>query len=131
MEKEVIEMQKSINCESACVWMLEDDHLYPYIFLGPNSKALEGLELTLDQGLCGYCVKNREEIISNDLEHDQRWFAGADKKTSYHTENIVCLPIILYDECYGCVQLVNKKGGFDDHDIAVCRKIVKYIVEHM
>lgn len=44
---------------------------------------------------------------------------------------MICLPIIVYDECIGCVQLLNKAGGFTDQDIQICRDIVAYIVENL
>lgn len=131
MEKEIREMMKAVDCESSCVWMKEGDVMFPYIFLGPASRKMEGMELPSNQGLCGYCITHDKEIISNDLEHDVRWNTLIDDQTGYHTHNIICLPLTLYDEVYGCIELINKKDGFCSKDVCACRGIADYILKSL
>lgn len=134
MEKEVTEMKERIGCDAASVWMRDEEDenlLYPYIFLGPNSKALEGKVLDIHSGLCGYCVRNAKELVSNDMTVEKEWYSQMDEMTKYSTYNIVCLPIIVYDECMGCIQLLNKEGGFNEDDLRECRKMVDFIIENL
>lgn len=128
MEQEINGLQKRIGCEAATVWMVEEDIIYPYILFGDNVEAIRDLELKKNQGLCGTCISSNVEIISNDLKNDPNWFQGADDSSGFKSRNIICLPIVVLGEVYGCVQLLNKKeGDFTTEDIAICREIVALI----
>ena len=132
MEREINEMQRKVNCQASSVWLKEGDIIYPYIFFGKGSNVLKDVEMKSDMGLCGYCITHNEEIISNDLKNDTRWNNMIDKQTGITTKNVICLPIAIFDEVYGCVELINKiDGDFTKEDIAICREIVLYIVENM
>lgn len=134
MEKEIKEMQKEIGCDAGSVWLRdeEDDNiLYPYIFLGEKSLNLQGMVLNIDTGICGHCVKYQEEIITNDMSTLSMWYSQADTKTGFTTNNIICLPIIIDDYCYGCVQLLNKETGFNDNDVKIARKMIDFIIENI
>lgn len=131
MQKELQELQDSVGCESSSIWLREDDLIYPFVFLGPNSLALEQVEIPYDKGLCGYCISRKEKLISNDLAGDERWYKLADEITKYKTNNIICLPIIIHNDCVGCVQLLNKPGGFNDEDIARGWDMVSYLINHL
>lgn len=131
MEKEVREMKEQIGCDAASVWLAEGDVVYPYIFVGPKGEKLEGLELKRGQGLCGYCIEHGEELLINDLTSDPRWYQNADERTNYATYNLIALPIIINGESVGCVQMVNKEGGFVEADVGICRKLVSMMVENL
>lgn len=134
MEREVIEMQREVGATAGSVWMRDDDDenlLYPYIFLGSHSKELENMEVPIDTGFCGYCVRHKVELISNDMSKEEKWNSNVDKRTGFHTENMICLPIVVYDECIGCVQLLNKPGGFNERDVQICHEIVAFIIDNL
>lgn len=131
MQKELQELQDGIGCESSSIWLREADIIYPFVFLGPNALALEEIEIPYDQGLCGYCISRKVEIISNDLEHDKRWYRIADEITKYRTKNIICLPIIIHGECSGCIQLLNKHSDFNANDIQKGWDMVSYLIENL
>ena len=72
------------------------------------------------------------EIISNDLKGDDRWHSLVDKKTGFKTRNIICLPISMYGEVYGCIEMLNKIGGdFDENDLKVCREMIDLIKQDL
>lgn len=132
MEKEIFELQKKINCQASSVWLKEGDTLYPYIFFGEGSDFLRNFSMKSDQGICGFCVTHNVEIMSNDLRSDKRWSDLADRKSGFTTRNIICFPIVIYDEVYGCVQLLNKiDGDFTEEDVKICREIIDYIIENL
>lgn len=132
MEQEINDLQLLIGCEAATVWMVEGDVIYPYILFGEHTDGLRDLELPIGQGLCGRCVAENVEIISNDLVNDPRWYQKADSATGFVSKNIICLPIIVQEEVYGCVQLLNKtEGDFTEKDISICRDIVELICDKL
>lgn len=132
MEREIYQLQKDINCEASTVWMIEDDIIYPYILFGDNVDAIRDLELKKDQGLCGICISKNIEIISNDLTKEPSWYSKADDTSGFVSRNIICLPIEVLGEVYGCVQLLNKRDGdFTEEDIAICREIVSLVTEKL
>lgn len=133
MEREIYNLQKDIRCESSCVWLKEEEsnELYAFIYLGPNSLQLENVRVPVGKGLCGCCVEQKKPLISNDLENDERFFKQADMITKYNSKNVICLPIIIYDECIGCVQLLNKENGFTDDDIKIGWEMVSYLIDNL
>lgn len=132
MEKEVKAMQQYVGCDASSVWLIEDDEIRPYIMYGSAYEKLEAVSLSMGSGICGYCIDHNEEIISNDLLNDTRWNQFVDQKTGFTTKNLMCLPITIEDEVYGCVELVNKREGkFTEDDVAYCKKMIQELIEYL
>ena len=125
------EMKKKVGCESASLWLLEDDKIVPYIFAGPKGQELEGIELALGEGICGQCIQTGEAIISNDPANEVKWARKTDEQTGYQTRNLICMPITINDECVGCIELLNKEEDFTAEDIRACEELIEVLVEEL
>ncbi len=102
---------KSINADRGTLYLL--DELKGEIW----SKALRGAEvieirLPVGKGLAGYVAKTGETINIPDAYNDARFNAEVDKKSGYHTNNMLCMPMKNRDgKIIGVFQMLNKKGG--------------------
>ena len=87
------------------------------------SLIAQGLEkqeirLPLGRGIAGHVAKTGEIVNIPDAYADPRFNPDVDKRTGYHTRNILCLPIRnKAGKIIASLQLLNKKkGSFTDED---------------
>lgn len=89
------------------------------------SKVLQGtdmveIRLPIGKGLAGYVAETGETINIPDTYADPRFNPDIDKRSGYHTYNMLCMPLKNKDgKIIGVFQLLNKKqGSFDSEDIS-------------
>jgi sigma-B regulation protein RsbU (phosphoserine phosphatase) len=87
------------------------------------SLIAQGLEkqeirLPLGKGIAGHVAKTGQIVNIPDAYADPRFNPEVDKRTGYHTRNILCLPIRnKAGKIIASLQLLNKKkGSFSDED---------------
>ncbi|MDE3058119.1 MAG: cyclic nucleotide-binding domain-containing protein [Bacteroidota bacterium] len=102
---------KSIGADRGTLYLL--DEVKSEIW----SKALRGSEvveirLPVGKGLAGYVAKTGETINIPDAYNDARFNPEVDKKSGYHTNNMLCMPMRNRDKkIIGVFQMLNKKGS--------------------
>ncbi|MFP4491078.1 MAG: HD domain-containing phosphohydrolase [Spirochaetaceae bacterium] len=76
------------------------------------SKVAHGVDrivINLSQGIAGTVAASGEPLIINDAYNDERFDKNVDKRTGYHTRNILALPIRNSSgEIIGVYQAINK-----------------------
>jgi adenylate cyclase len=81
------------------------------------SRVAEGLEIKeiripADRGIAGAVFMSRQTENIVDPYHDPRFNKDVDRRTGYHTESILAMPIMTKTgDCIGVTQALNKKGG--------------------
>ena len=72
-------------------------------------------------GVAGWVFVNRKPAIVKDAYEDSRFYKKVDDMTGFHTNNMICTPLIDSDDnCMGTLQSLNKKSGdftVDDLDL--------------
>jgi phosphoserine phosphatase RsbU/P len=76
------------------------------------------IRLPLGKGIAGHVAKTGDVVNIPDAYADPRFNPDVDKRTGYHTRNILCLPIRnKAGKIIASLQLLNKKiGSFTDED---------------
>jgi phosphoserine phosphatase RsbU/P len=76
------------------------------------------IRLPLGKGIAGHVAKTGDIVNIPDAYADPRFNPDVDKRTGYHTRNILCLPIRnKAGKIIASLQLLNKKvGSFTDED---------------
>ncbi|XP_053400578.1 cAMP and cAMP-inhibited cGMP 3',5'-cyclic phosphodiesterase 10A-like [Mercenaria mercenaria] len=64
-----------------------------------------------DRGIAGHVAKTGEIVNIKDAYKDARFNPEIDKKTGYHTKNILCMPISGKHGVIGVVQMINRING--------------------
>ena len=75
------------------------------------------LKFTLDQGLAGWVVSNREAALVRDTSQDERW--QSTPRTGEKTDppkSTVSAPLLVRDELVGVITLTHPEPGFFDED---------------
>jgi len=80
-------------------------------------------------GIGGWVFQNRRPAIVNDCYNDDRFNPEVDKKTGFHTKNLLCVPLVnRKKECIGALQVLNKdKGNFNDEDLELLTSMSHYV----
>ncbi len=93
--------------------------------------GVDYIEVPDDKGIVSKVFKDKKTLIVNDTNSDPNFYSNIDESTGYHTETILAMPIMGYDNrCLGVIQLLNKldgEGGFNEND----SKILKFAINHI
>ncbi len=107
----------SIQAERGTLYLLDKERgeLWAKVAQG---KDITEIRLPVGKGLAGYVAKTGETVNIPDAYSDPRFNPEIDKKSGYHTRNVLCMPLKnKEDETVGVFQFLNKKqGAFTDDD---------------
>ncbi len=109
---------RALNCERASVFIFDEarQELYSQVALGLE---IQEIRHSVQKGISGYVARSRRLANVPDPQSDARWNSGYDRKTGFHTRNLLAVPVILphADRLLGVLELINKRGrGFDTFD---------------
>ena len=80
---------------------------------------LSHVKLKLGQGIAGKVILTSKPEIVGDVKLDKNWFADNDFETKFKTESMICVPVTVRHNTFGCIQLLNKTDGtyYDEKDL--------------
>ena len=83
-----------------------------------HDQTTQRLRVTLEKGLAGWVVRNRQAALIPDTSQDERWMLqqyDVDEKTS--PKSAVCAPLLVHERLIGVMTLVHPQGGllYPDH----------------
>lgn len=116
---------EKIPCESGSVLKadLATGDLSFVAARGPKAKELLKANLTVPAGtgIAGFCSTEGVCVAINDVEKDPRFYAEVGERLGYETRSILCAPMMTHGHSFGCVQVINRKGGpqFLEHEVGV------------
>ncbi len=109
-----------LGAEAGSLLLLDQatKELYFEVAIGSKGDKLKEIRLKLGQGIAGWVAEKGEPVIIRDAASDPRFFKDADKKTSFMTKNMVCVPVKTKEKIVGVLEAINKKSGsFDNEDM--------------
>ena len=110
---------KSINADRGTLYLVDGikKELWSKVLQGIN---MVEIRLPVGKGLAGYVAETGETINIPDTYADPRFNPEIDKRTGYHTHNMLCMPMKNKDgKIIGVFQLLNKnQGSFNSEDIS-------------
>ncbi|GAB4494978.1 MAG: hypothetical protein OHK0052_01340 [Anaerolineales bacterium] len=78
-----------------------------------HDQTTRQLRVTIDRGLAGWVLKNRQAVLINDTSHDDRWIRrpdDAEERTG--PKSAVSAPLLARERLLGVLTLVNPQPGF-------------------
>lgn len=116
---------EKVPCESGSV-MRADTATGDLTFLaarGPKAKEILSGKIIVPAGtgLAGFCASEGVSVAINDVEKDPRFNADVSERIGYATHSLLCAPMMTHGHSFGCVQVLNRKGGphFLEHEVGV------------
>ncbi len=112
--REILDLAKSlIKVEAGSLLLLDEKHhqLVFEVVQDKRSPNLEGMRLSIDEGITGWVARKGKPIIVAKVKDDYRFYNGIDKMTKFSTESMLCVPLKLKNKVIGVIALMNKTDG--------------------
>lgn len=112
------ETELALEADRCTVFLYDRDRNELWSKVATGIDTSEEIRFPAHLGLAGYVVKTGEVLNIKDAYEDPRFNKEIDKKTGYHTHNILCMPMRNRKmEIIGVFQVLNKQNGsFDKVD---------------
>jgi len=107
------EARQLMQADRSTLWLIDEDsgELWSKVKSG-DGKSLVELRIPSTTGIVGHVATTGEALNIPDAYQDPRFNPEADKRTGYHTRNILCMPV--FDsggKLIAVTQLINKAQG--------------------
>ena len=90
---------------------------------GPKAKEVlkANIVVPAGTGIAGFCASEGVSVAVSDVEKDPRFYAEVGARVGYATRSMLCAPMMTHGRSFGCVQVINRKGGaqFLEHEVGV------------
>lgn len=112
LDQIIISSKKLLDAEAASllIYNPEDKKLHFHTMAGGSASSLKSKTINLGEGIAGWTAMRKESLIINDCYNDARFNKHFDSNTGFHTQNMICVPMITKGELIGVIQAINKKN---------------------
>jgi|TARA_B110000902_G_C14286439_1_gene578980 transcriptional regulator with GAF, ATPase, and Fis domain/multidrug efflux pump subunit AcrA (membrane-fusion protein) len=113
---------EALDAQAGSLWLVDKPNRQNICHLaeGPAKKGVLGLRLPEKKGVVGSVIQSQQPVIVLDCSDDPRFAKDVDSRTGFVTRSMICVPLVIDNESYGALQIVNKNnklnGQFDDED---------------
>lgn len=105
----------ALDAEAGSLW-IKDNNLKKnicHLAEGPVKNEVIGLRLDFEVGIVGTVIETKKSKIILDCTRSKEFSQTVDQKTGFITRSMICVPLVIDDDAYGAIQIVNKKHGVD------------------
>lgn len=105
----------ALDAEAGSLW-IKDQHRKKnicHLAEGPVKNEVIGLQLDFDVGIVGKVIATQKSKIILDCTRSKEFSQTVDQKTGFVTRSMICVPLVIDEESYGAIQIVNKRHGVD------------------
>lgn len=97
------------------------------IALGDKADEVKPFRIPKGQGIAGEVALTGMPLMIANVDQDKRHFKKLDQTTNFLTRNILCVPLVLYDQIIGVLEVMNKQeGNFTQTDLELLSSIASY-----
>lgn len=116
---------EKIPCEAGSVFKADGatgDLTFLHAF-GPKAKELLNSKIVIPAGagIAGFCAAEGVSVAVSDAEKDPRFYAEVGERVGFQTRSMLCSPMMTHGRSFGCVQIINRKGGpsFQEYEVGL------------
>jgi HD-GYP domain-containing protein (c-di-GMP phosphodiesterase class II) len=110
---------KLLDAEAGSLILIDQDSgdMFFEVAIGDKGDKVKEIRLKKGEGIAGWVAEKGEAIIIHDVQSDQRFFKTADKRSTFITRDMVCVPVKTKDKVIGVLEAINRENGiFDEED---------------
>jgi signal transduction histidine kinase len=97
------------------------------IALGDKADEIKPFRIPKGQGIAGEVALTGKPLMIANAGQDKRHFKKLDQTTHFLTRNILCVPLVLYDQIIGVLEVINKReGNFTQNNLDLLSSIASY-----
>ena len=106
----------------------DTEDLFFTVTTAGKTHGLQGLRISLEQGIAGWVAKNGQVACVNDVHLDPRWYDGVDALTGFETRSLLCAPLKHRGRVSGVIEFVNKRrGDFSEDDVSLVEAVASIV----
>jgi diguanylate cyclase (GGDEF)-like protein len=98
------------------------------IVISDVADSLKGVRIPAGYGVAGWVAENGESLIIPDVRCDKRFASQFDRKLSFTTRSIACVPVKSHDRVFGVIELINSLDDviFNESDEQILTTIADF-----
>jgi signal transduction histidine kinase len=123
------QVEATLNIEAGSLLLTEPvtGELVFQIALGDKADQIKPFRIPKGQGIAGEVALTGKPLIVANVDQDERHFKKLDQTTDFLTRSILCVPLVLYDQIIGVLEVINKRvGSFTQLDLELLSSIASY-----
>ena len=122
--REIAGLREAIEFDRGTVFRV-DAETCQLIAVHADGASSAQIALNMKLGIAGFVAMTGEPLLIPDAHADARFDASFDRRTGYHTRNILCVPLLgPNDDALGVIQVINRRDGdFDAEDLALLTSV--------
>ncbi len=103
---------EALDCERASLFLLDENGTELFTRT-VTELEIEEIRFPVERGIAGWVAQHRQLLNIPDPYADERFNPSFDRKTGFHTRNILAAPVVspLDNRTVGVLQILNKQGG--------------------
>jgi signal transduction histidine kinase len=118
----IVEAARELTSSEASSILLVDPKsgdLYFEAATGSKSEEIQRYIVPMDSSIAGWVVLNREPVILDDAQQDERHFDKSDIETGFTTHSLLAVPLSVKGQMIGVLMALNKADNqsFVDDDV--------------
>jgi signal transduction histidine kinase len=117
-----MELATKILGAQASTLMLIDEETNELVFdipYGEKRELLRSYRMSMEEGIAGWVATHGTPAMVNEASGDERFSSGADVRTGFLTQSVICVPLQIKNRTIGVLEALNKVSsqGFNDDDL--------------
>jgi signal transduction histidine kinase len=124
---EQVETMLNVEAGSLLLTDTATGELVFQIALGDKADQVKPFRIPKGQGIAGEVALTGKPLMIANADQDKRHFKALDQQTQFLTRNILCVPLVLYDQIIGVLEVINKRdSNFSHTDLELLSSIASY-----
>ena len=120
-------IRRTLHVESLSVGLTEShtgDIVFVEQLMGSKFENMAQIRVKHGQGIAGWVAEHGEPVIVNNAYADKRFYTGADRRSGFRTDSMLCIPLQIEQRTIGVLQAINRQyGEFTDRDLQLLKAI--------
>jgi GAF domain-containing protein len=103
----------SINASDGSLLLVDDEseELAFVVVYGAVRDTLKGYRMPIGTGIAGWVAQHAEPVVISNVRLDPRFSEDVDQSFHFHTQSMLCVPIISGSKVIGVIQALNKANS--------------------
>lgn len=93
--------------------------------LGPEASKLKHVYVNMSSSIAGEVFLSGKASIVNDTQSNKKWNPVSDKRISFTTNNLLCMPLSAGEQIIGVAQFLNNPSDFDEQTRDAMERAIK------
>jgi signal transduction histidine kinase len=104
--------EEFINAEASSIYELDEDkdELFIRLARGEKKAPVKNIRLKRGEGIAGRVVETGQPMVIHNTSKEKRFDDRFDRITGFHTQSMICVPLLLRGKPIGVIQVLNKKS---------------------